>query len=116
VLGQALLLLKQVAKLLVLGLQDLVLAIHLGHDDGIGGICRLSIAGFWGSCSLAALLGLLQNIELSLHHRQLYCHATRRLLAFYHSHVVLQLGVGGGQSHIAQGIGEVIDHGTKLFG
>lgn len=117
VLSQALLLFEQIAELLVLGLEDLVVAAHLGHHDSIGCIRGLVVALFWKGCGLATLLlGLLQDVQLPLCHSKLHRHATRSLLALHDGHVVLELVVGGGQPHIAQGIGEVVDHGSKLFG
>lgn len=95
VLGQALLLLEHVAELRVLSLQDPVLAVHLGHDNGIGGVRALYVARLGGGCSPAALrLGLLQDIEFSVGHCQFHGHATSSLLALDDGHVMLQLVVG----------------------
>lgn len=115
-LSQSFLLVKHVAELLVLILQELVVAVHLGHHDGIGSICRLLVGLLRRNHAIPALLlGLLQNIKLSLGHGQLHSHAIGGLLVLHHGHVVLQLVVRCRQSHITEDVGKAVDHGPELI-
>jgi len=101
-LSQTLLLLVHVPELFILALQHLVVAIHLGHDDGIRSVGRLLI-GWLGRShrAPALLLSLLKDVNLPLRHGQLDSHATRRLLTLHGGHIVLQLVMRCRQSHMA---------------
>jgi hypothetical protein len=116
VLGQTFLLVEQVANFFVLVLQQLILAVELGHDNGIGCIGRVLVGVLRNGDSVAALLlGLLENVNFARGHGKLDGHATGRLLALHDSHVVLQLVVGSRQADVAQDAGQTVDHGLEVI-
>jgi hypothetical protein len=118
VLSNTFLLIKDISKFLVLGLQQLNLSVHFVHQQGISRIdWRLlkALSGRYHGIT-PSLLSLLQYVNFTLRHSKFYGHSTRRLSALHHKHIVLELVMCCRESDIPQCYREFIDHRTELVG